>query len=118
LYIFFGARQPDGIEERIPELDRADIVSRLSPLADDTRLQILQMITEHGQMRAQDVIESTGLSQPSISRYLSQLMAAGYLQERRVNGTKMYAPNRDRIEKTLKAVSAFLLDVHALPGKE
>lgn len=109
LHVFFGARQPDGAEERIPELDRVDIVSRLSALADDTRLQILQMIAQNGEMRAQDIIDATRLSQPSVSRYLTQLAVAGYLRERRANSAKVYSLNQDRIEKTLKAVSAFLL---------
>ena len=110
LHVSFGVRQPDSLEERIPELDRADIVSRLAALADDTRLQILHMIGEAGELRAQDVMDATQLSQPSVSRYLSQLTATGYLQERRVSGAKVYALNRDRIEKTIRATSAFLLD--------
>ncbi|HEY3475884.1 MAG TPA: metalloregulator ArsR/SmtB family transcription factor [Anaerolineales bacterium] len=109
-YIYFGAHLPEGSDVRVPELDRAEIVSRISALADDTRLQILQMIAERGEMRSQEIIEAISLSQPSVSRYLSQLTAAGYLQERRASGAKVYILNRDRIEKTLKAVSAFLLD--------
>lgn len=109
LSIVFGARQPEDASVRIPELDRADIVARMSALADDTRLRILQMIGEGGELRSQDIIEKIGLSQPSISRYLTQLTATGYLQERRVNGSKAYALNRDRIEKTFKAVHKFLL---------
>lgn len=108
-YLYFGAHLPEGSETRIPELDRAEIVSRISALADDTRLQILQMIAEKGEMRSQEIMEAIGLSQPSVSRYLSQLTAAGYLQERRANGAKAYVLSKDRIEKTLKAVSAFLL---------
>ena len=68
------------------------------------------MIAEKGEMRSQEIMEAINLSQPSVSRYLSQLTAAGYLQERRANGAKAYILNRDRIEKTLKAVRAFLLD--------
>jgi DNA-binding transcriptional ArsR family regulator len=109
-YIYFGAHLPEGSDVRVPELDRAEIVSRISALADDTRLQILQMIAERGEMRSQEIMEAIALSQPSVSRYLSQLTAAGYLQERRANGAKAYILNRDRIEKTLKAVRAFLLD--------
>jgi ArsR family transcriptional regulator len=109
-YIYFGAHLPEGSEVRVPELDRAEIVSRISALADDTRLQILQMIAEQGEMRSQEIMEAINLSQPSVSRYLSQLTAAGFLQERRANGAKAYILNRDRIEKTLKAVRAFLLD--------
>jgi len=108
-YIYFGAHMPEGSEVRIPELDRAEIVARLSALADDTRLNILQMIAENGQMRSQEIMEAINLSQPSVSRYLTQLTATGYLQERRENGAKVYILNQDRIEKTLKAVHAFLL---------
>lgn len=107
--VIFGARQPEDASVRIPELDRAEIVARMSALADDTRLRILQMIAENGEMRSQDIIDAVGLSQPSVSRYLTQLTVTGFLQERRVNGAKAYALNRDRIEKTLKAVHNFLL---------
>lgn len=109
IILVFGARQPEDANVRIPELDRADIVVRMSALADDTRLRILQMIAESGELRSQEIMEEVGLSQPSVSRYLTQLTATGYLQERRVNGSKAYALNHDRIEKTLKAVHKFLL---------
>jgi len=109
LQVVFGARQPDGITERIPELDRTEIVSRLSALADDTRLHILQLVAERGEARVQEIMEVINLSQPSVSRYLTQLTATGYLQERRESGAKVYALNKDRIDKTLKAVNAFLL---------
>jgi ArsR family transcriptional regulator len=109
LGVIFGARQPEDARVRIPELDRAEIVARMSALADDTRLRILQMIAENGEMRSHDIIEAVGLSQPSVSRYLTQLTVTGFLQERRVNGAKAYALNRDRIEKTLNAIQKFLL---------
>jgi len=109
LEVVFGARQPEGTGERIPDLDRTEIVARLSALADDTRLHILQLVAEKGEIRVHDVLEEINLSQPSVSRYLTQLTATGYLQERRESGAKVYALNKDRIEKTLKAVNAFLL---------
>ncbi|MCC7119899.1 MAG: winged helix-turn-helix transcriptional regulator [Anaerolineales bacterium] len=108
-YIHFGAHTPEGSDEKIPELDRSEIVSRLSPLADSTRLQILHLIIEKGEMRSQEIMEATNLSQPSVSRYLSQLTATSYLQERRKNGAKVYIASKDSIEKTLKAVTDFLL---------
>ena len=70
---------------------------------------ILQMIAENGKMRSQEIMEAINLSQPSVSRYLSAY-ATGYLQERRENGAKVYILNNERIEKTFKAISAFLLD--------
>jgi ArsR family transcriptional regulator len=110
MYVHFGAHLPEGSDVYVPELDRAQIVSKLSALADDTRLQILRMVAENGEMRSNEIMDAIKLSQPSISRYLGQLTVNGFLKERRLNGAKAYALNRDRIEKTLKAVSAFLLD--------
>jgi DNA-binding transcriptional ArsR family regulator len=109
LWVIFGARQPESADVRIPELDRADIVARVSALADDTRLRILQMIGEQGELRSQDIMEQIELSQPSVSRYLTQLTVTGYLRERRINGAKAYTLNRERIEKNLKAIQKFLL---------
>jgi DNA-binding transcriptional ArsR family regulator len=109
-HVIFGAHLPEGSDVQVPELDRAEIVSKLSALADETRLQILQMVAKNSEMRSNEVMDVLKLSQPSVSRYLGQLTANGYLQERRANGAKVYTLNRDRIEKTLKAVSAFLLD--------
>ena len=109
-YMHFGAHLPEGSDIHVPELDRAEIVSKLSALADETRLQILRMVAENGEMRSNEIMDAIKLSQPSVSRYLGQLTSNGYLQERRVNGAKAYTLNRDRIEKTLKAISAFLLD--------
>jgi DNA-binding transcriptional ArsR family regulator len=109
LGVVFGARQPEEVSDRIPELDRADIAARMSAISDDTRLRILQLISEKGEMRSQDIMTEIELSQPSVSRYLTQLSATGYLQERRVNGAKAYALNTVRIEKTLNAVKKFLL---------
>ena len=112
MYVVFGARQPEGTTNRILELERTEIVARLSALADDTRLHILQLVSEKGEIRVQDILEVINLSQPSVSRYLTQLTASGYLQERRESGAKVYSINKDRIDKTLKAVSAFLLGQH------
>ena len=109
LGIVFGARQPDNSEVRIPDLDRAELVVRLSALADDTRLRILQMVSENQEMRSQEIMEALGLSQPTTSRYLTQLTATGYLQERRSNTAKVYILNQQRLELTLKAVAAFLI---------
>lgn len=107
-YVVFGAHLPEGSTIHIPELDRADIVSKLSALADDTRLTVLRLLAERGEMRSTEIMDEVKLSQPSISRYLAQLTANGYLNEKRVNSAKVYSLNSDRIEKTLHAVAAYL----------
>ncbi len=106
--IIFGARMPEGARDVKSDLSRAEILVRLSALADDTRLQILRAIGEEGEMRSQDIMKALNLSQSATSRHLSQLNATGYLIARRCQGAKCYRLNVDRIEDTLNAVSTYL----------
>jgi DNA-binding transcriptional ArsR family regulator len=106
--IIFGARMPEGARDFASDLSRAEILVRLSALADDTRLQVLRAISEEGEMRSQDIMKALNLSQSATSRHLSQLNATGYLIARRCEGAKCYRINADRIEDTLNAVSTFL----------
>jgi DNA-binding transcriptional ArsR family regulator len=108
LWVFFGARIPEGVQFYAPDLSRAEIVVRLNALADDTRLRILRLVSEEGELRSQDIMQSLNLSQSAASRHLKQLSATGYLIERRCNGAKCYKLNSQRVDDTLQAVSAFL----------
>lgn len=107
--IVFGARLPEGTDLHAPDLSRTEILVRLSALADDNRLRILKLIADDGEQRSQDIIKQLDLSQSAASRHLTQLSATGYLTERRCNGAKCYNINTDRLENTLRAVSAFLI---------
>lgn len=109
LWMIFGARLPEGSEYQAPALSRAQIVVRLNALADDTRLQILNLISEQGELPSQEVMNALDLSQSAASRHLKQLSATGYLIERRHKGAKHYSLNPQRIENTLCAISAYLL---------
>lgn len=106
--IMFGARLPEGTHYYAPDLSRAEILVRLSSLADDNRLRILRLIAEEGEKRSQEIIRQLDLSQSAASRHLKQLTATGYLVERRCEGAKCYEMNRDRLEDTLRAVLAYL----------
>jgi DNA-binding transcriptional ArsR family regulator len=108
LWVFFGARLPEGVPFHAPDLSRAEIVVRLSALADDSRLRILKLISEKGELSSQEIMANIGLSQSAASRHLKQLSATGYLSERRCNSAKCYQLNSERVENTLHAVSSFL----------
>jgi DNA-binding transcriptional ArsR family regulator len=107
--LIFGARLPKDTEVDAPDLSRNEITIRLSALADDVRLHILKLIAEEGELRSQDIMDRLDLSQSATSRHLKQLSATGYLIERRCSGAKCYSLNSERIQDTLRAVSAFLL---------
>lgn len=109
LWVVFGARIPEGVQIDAPDLSRAEILVRLSALADDTRLRILALISGEGELRSQDIMANLQLSQSAASRHLKQLSATGYLSERRCEGAKCYTLNQKRVEDTLRAVSAYLL---------
>ncbi len=108
LYIIFGARLPRGAQIASSALSRAELLTRLNALADDTRLRILELLTQNEEMCAQDIIERLNLSQSSVSRHLSQLSANGYVVERRREVAKCYSLNTDRVIDTLRTLTNFL----------
>lgn len=107
-WVVFGARLPEGARVSSPALSRSELLLRLSALADDTRLQILELLTQHDELCAQDVIEMLDLSQSAASRHLRQLTATGYLLERRREVAKCYSLNPQRVDDTLRALKRFL----------
>jgi DNA-binding transcriptional ArsR family regulator len=73
-------------------LRRAEVLRPLSALADDTRLRILELLTEAGELRAQEIIPQLDSSQGNVSRHLKQLVGAGFVRERRAgDANKLYA---------------------------
>ncbi len=108
LYVFFGARLPQGMGSASSALSRSELLTRLSALADDTRLRILELLTRHEELCAQDIIEMMELSQSSISRHLSQLVANGFVTERRRDVSKCYSLNTDRVMDTLRTLTSFM----------
>ncbi len=109
LILFFGAHIPKGSHLVAPDLHRAELLVRVEALADDTRLKILRLIAERGEMRSQQIIDEMELSQSAASRQLTQLSAAGYLKERRCDGAKCYSINPERVIDTLQSLANYLL---------
>ncbi|MBE0690156.1 MAG: winged helix-turn-helix transcriptional regulator, partial [Anaerolineae bacterium] len=104
----FGARLPRGVQTQSSALSRSELLIRMNALSDDVRLRILEMLTLHDEMCAQEIIEPLGLSQSTVSRHLSQLSATGFLVERRKEGNKCYSLNTDRVVDTVRALTNFL----------
>jgi DNA-binding transcriptional ArsR family regulator len=107
-HVMFGARLPQGSRLQSAALSRSELLVRVNALADDTRLQILKLLTQHEELCAQDIMNELQLSQSSASRHLRQLSATGYLVERRRDVAKCYSLNHDRVEDTLQALRRFL----------
>lgn len=116
VWLLFGARQPEDAAESVSELSRAELLVRLSALADDTRLSILKVVADQGELRSHDIMQLLDVSQSGASRHLQQLTAAGFLNERRCSGAKCYVLNNDRLDATLQALGSFLSPAPAATG--
>lgn len=112
LRMVFGARLPRGIQSGSSALSRSELLIRMNALSDDVRLRILEMLTLHDELCAQEIIERLGLSQSTVSRHLSQLSATGFLLERRKEANKCYSLNTDRVVDTVRALTNFLAKQH------
>jgi DNA-binding transcriptional ArsR family regulator len=108
LRVMYGARLPRGVQSQSSALSRSEVLIRMNALADDTRLRILELLTRTDELCAQDIIESLGLSQSTVSRHLGQLTASGFLVERRREVNKCYSLNTDRVVDTVRALTNFL----------
>jgi len=108
VYVFFGARMPEGLRSTSPALGRSELLVHINALADDTRLKILKLLTHNEELCAQDIINLLDLSQSSASRHLRQLTATGYLVERRRDVAKCYSLNMKRIDDTAAALKTFI----------
>jgi DNA-binding transcriptional ArsR family regulator len=102
--LFFGARVPEGVAARSPELSRSELLMRLSALADETRLSILELLAVEDALSSPEIMERLDLSQSAASRHLRQLAATGYLSVERREGAKVYRLNRERIDDTFGAL--------------
>ena len=106
--IVLGARVPQGTAMVSPALSRSELLTHLGTLADDTRLRILELLAHEGELSAQQVIARLEISQSSSSRHLRQLVATGYVAERRQEGAKVYSLNPGRMENMLGDLQRFL----------
>lgn len=105
LGLVFGARVPEGVPSQSVELSLRDLMIQLSALADDTRLHILELLTHHRELCSADFQQMLNLSQSSTSRHLRQLVASGFLDERRRDlNNKYFSLNTRRFQETSAAL--------------
>jgi len=83
------------------------LLTRLSGLADETRLRILELFAEQNELSAQEIMARLDLSQSSVSRHLKQL--APYVVERRGEGaSKFYGLSPAQLSLTFQALRQIL----------
>lgn len=106
LFVVFNCRSSGGSAEGQPEIVR-DVFPPLKALADETRLQIALLLQDR-ELFAQQIVDRLDLSQSSVSRHLSLLVAGRVLSVRREDGRKFYRINQlsmNRLIGQLEALS-------------
>lgn len=109
LWVFVNTTVIMGWTLRQAPVGRPELLARLSTLADETRLRILELLARHDELYAQEIMAQLELTQSSASRHLNQLRGLGFIVERRGEGaSKLYQLNRPQFDWTFRAIEQLL----------
>ncbi len=86
-----------------PPAEGPGLFPMLKALADETRLQIVEMLRGR-EMYAQQIVNRLGISQAAVSRHLRLMTRAGVLRVRREGGAKFYAVDRKTMDYLARAL--------------
>src|ERR671916_3324975 len=78
--------------------------------ANSTRLSILVLLTQRGEMKVGELVEELGAPQPRISDHLRCLSWCGYVQVRREGRNAYYSVADERVLEVLRLGEALLRD--------
>jgi DNA-binding transcriptional ArsR family regulator len=79
-------------------------------LGDATRVRILELLREHGELSVGELVARLGVSQPKASNHLACLRWCGFLVTRREHPTVLYRIADDRVAELLALGQALLAD--------
>ena len=79
-------------------------------LGDATRVRILELLREHGELSVGDLVDRLGQSQPKVSNHLACLRWCGFLATRREHPTVLYRVADDRVTALVALGRALLAD--------
>jgi ArsR family transcriptional regulator, cadmium/lead-responsive transcriptional repressor len=78
--------------------------------ANSTRLSILLLLAQQGEMKVGELVSELGAPQPRVSDHLRCLAWCGYVQVRRVGRNAYYSVSDERVLEVLKLGEALLRD--------
>jgi DNA-binding transcriptional ArsR family regulator len=79
-------------------------------LGDPTRVRILELLREHGELSVGELVERLALSQPKVSNHLACLRWCGFVVTRREHPSVLYRIADDRVLELLALGRALLAD--------
>lgn len=89
----------------------ADLVAKyFRGLGDPTRVRILEMLAEHGELSVGQMVQRLGQSQPKVSNHLACLRWCGFVATRRQHPSVIYSVADDRVLELLGLSRSLLAD--------
>lgn len=82
--------EPLGPEKIIPDDIAKDLVQLFKLLSDETRLRILVVLKQQGELNVQSLCQLLDQSQPAVSHHLALLRVAGLIDMRRAGKNNFY----------------------------
>jgi len=89
----------------------ADLIAKyFRGLGDPTRVRILEMLAEHGELSVGQLVARLGQSQPKVSNHLACLRWCGFVATRREHPSVIYSVADERILQLLGLGRSLLAD--------
>jgi DNA-binding transcriptional ArsR family regulator len=103
-----GPRSPFALSEAPTE---PEVVGKyFRALGDPTRVGILELLREHGELSVSELVDRLALSQPKVSNHLACLRWCGFVATRREHPAVLYRIADQRVSELLALGYALLAD--------
>ena len=76
----------------------SDLIEVFKLLSDETRLRIVLLLLEMGELNVRTLCERLNQSQPAVSHHLALLRVAGFIERRREGKSNYYHVVQDKLE--------------------
>ncbi len=94
-----------------PAPSETDLVAKyFRGLGDATRVRILELLDENGELSVSQLVQQLGQSQPKVSNHLACLRWCGFVQTRRAHPSIYYRVSDQRVTQLLALGRALLAD--------
>ena len=81
-----------------------EITAALKVISDETRYQILRLLSNKGPIKGQDIVKELKLAPSTISHHMSELKESGLITEEPVKTSKYYGIASNRIKEVLETI--------------
>ncbi|MFA6940758.1 MAG: metalloregulator ArsR/SmtB family transcription factor [Clostridiaceae bacterium] len=108
---FFGEDQILIYSPEFKEFSKKDITKVLKIISDDTRFEIIELLSKNNSMNGKELANAVKLSTPTISHHIEQLKEAGFINEERVKNSKYYSINSNSVKEFIKYLSSTLNNI-------